>query len=99
VDVGQEVTLQLFIQIVQAAGTIGVLTWVVWQLRTGSLIPKPTADKIIEVYQAAAEKTFMQIIDRLDKIIVVCPLGFSDKDIRRAVEDALAKERARQGDR
>ncbi len=92
-NAGQELTLGLFVQIVQAIGTIGVLCWLVWQFNKGSLIPKPTADKLIQVYQEAAEKTFTQILARLDKMIVVCPLGFSDADIRRAVEEALDKER------
>jgi hypothetical protein len=94
-NTGQELTLGLFVQIVQAVGTIGVLCWLVWQFNKGSLIPKPTADKLIQVYQEAAEKTFTQILERLDKIIVVCPLGFSNEDIRRAVGDALDQERER----
>ena len=96
-NTGQEITFSLFVQVVQAVGTVGVLAWLVWQFNRGSLIPKPTADKLIEVYQVAAEKTFNQILERLDKIIVVCPLGFSNQDIRKAVQEALDKERKQYG--
>lgn len=83
----------LILKLLDIASTAGVLLWIVWQFQRGTIIPKSVVDKMLEMYEDQAKETFKDIMEHLDRMIVICPLGFTNDEIRNAVKDAFDFDR------
>ena len=58
----------LFLQLLESIGTVAVLVWLVFQFKSGKIIPEATANKLISAYKEQAEKAFAEIVTQLKEI-------------------------------
>lgn len=77
--------IKTFTDLATSAGTLGVLIWLVFQFRSGEIIPKTTLKQILDVQERGLErqveatsKRFEEIVAALKDLkeapIVHCPL-------------------------